>query len=70
MHALSSVQGIRDRLFTRLFILNGLETGTIVFGTRQWLPDGLYQHRTNACPLNLYPWRTALNARRRKRPLE
>ena len=34
MHTLSSVQGIRDRLFTRLFILNALETGTIVFGTR------------------------------------
>ena len=58
MHTLSSVQGIRDRLFTRLFILNALETGTIVFGTRQWLHDGLYRHRTNACPLNLYPWRS------------
>ena len=32
VHTLSSVQGIRDRLFTRLFILNGLGTGTIVLG--------------------------------------
>ena len=34
-HTLSSVQGVRGRLFIRLFILNRLETGTIVFGTRQ-----------------------------------
>ena len=41
MHTLSSVQGVRDRLF----ILNGLGTGTIVFGTRQWLHDVLCRHR-------------------------
>ena len=44
-HTLSSVQWVRDRLFIRLFILNRLETGTIVFGTRQWLDDVLYRHR-------------------------
>ena len=43
VHALSSVQGGRGRLFIRLFILNRLETGTIIFGTRQWLHDVLYR---------------------------
>ena len=38
---LSSVQWVRDRLFIRLFIRDRLGTGTIVFGTRQWLHNVL-----------------------------
>ena len=45
MHTLSSVQEVRDRLFIRLFILNSLRTGTIVFETREWLQDGLCRHQ-------------------------
>ena len=39
------VQGVRDRLFIRLSIGGGLETGHIVFGTRKWLHDVWCRHR-------------------------
>ena len=45
VHTLRAVHGVRDRLFIRLFILNGLGTGPIVFGTHPWLHDVLCQHR-------------------------
>ena len=44
-HTLSSPQGVRGRLFIRLFVLNCLRTGTIVLGMRQWLHNVLYRHR-------------------------